>query len=98
MSEIKSILTAQYSLVKESREVLLQYCGRIVPADFVRSSSDVGNGGSIRNLLVHICNSYFGWMLRFAFEEPFEKIVFESAANLDHCAQHFAATDALVAR
>lgn len=98
MSDIKSILSAQYSLVKESREVLLSYCASMQAADLFRSSPDAGNGGSIRNLLVHICNSYFGWMSRFAFNEPFNKRDFETVTSLEQCVQYFDDVNVLVAR
>jgi uncharacterized damage-inducible protein DinB len=98
MGEIKSILSTQYSLVKESRAVLFDYCAEIQPGDLFRASPDVGNGGSIRNLLVHICNSYFGWMSRFAFGEPFNKRDFETVTSLEQCAQYFEDVNSLVAR
>jgi uncharacterized damage-inducible protein DinB len=84
--------------VKESRQVLFDFCTTIQPGDLFRSSPGVGNGGSIRNLLVHICNSYFGWISRFAFNEPFDKRAFESITNLEECAQYFADADVLVGR
>jgi uncharacterized damage-inducible protein DinB len=98
MNDVRSILTTQYSLVKESREVLLDYCAKMRPEDLFRSSPDVGNGGSIRNLLVHICNCYFGWMSRFAFKEAFEIKSFDGFTTLELCVQYFVETDALVER
>lgn len=52
----------QYELVKDSRRVLLDYCKTIAPADFLAENSSFGHGGSMRNLLVHIANTYQYWI------------------------------------
>lgn len=52
----------QYQWVRESRQVLFDYCKRIAPKDFVDSNSAFGRGGSMRNLLVHIANTYEFWI------------------------------------
>ncbi|MCB0635981.1 MAG: DinB family protein [Lewinella sp.] len=55
----------QYDYVRSSRAVLLDYCGTLAPADFIRENSAFGKG-SIRNLLVHIANTYAFWLGEFS--------------------------------
>lgn len=93
---MRVILESQYKLVLESRSVLLSYCATISQDDFVRSSPHMGNGGSIRNLLVHINNSYHGWLKHFAMKEPFHKKAYEDLVTLKDCEQYFRSTDNLV--
>jgi uncharacterized damage-inducible protein DinB len=51
----------QYEFVKSSRKVLLEYCKTLSDKDFVTENSTFGRG-SIRNLLVHIGNTYEFWI------------------------------------
>ncbi len=97
-THMKALLQSQYELVLKSREILLSYCATVSQDDFVRSSSQVGNGGSIRNLLVHINNSYHGWLKHFAMKESFEKKAYEDLFTLKDCEQHFSGTDIIVQR
>src|SRR5690606_22827161 len=57
---------SQYGLVLKSRNTLLGYCKGITTPDFVAESHAFGRGGSIRNLLVHIANTYQHWIDRVA--------------------------------
>jgi len=95
---MKEILSTQYELTRDARTVLMNYCATIPQENFVRSHPEVGNGGSIRNLLVHINNSYHGWMLKFAFQEPFQKRAYTDLLTLGDCKDYFQLTDALVKR
>lgn len=52
----------QYELVKGSRKVLLDYCSTVSPDDFKNENTAFGRGGSMRNLLVHIANTYQYWI------------------------------------
>ena len=54
----------QYELVRESRQVLFDYCKTISENHFITENSLFGRGGSIRNLLVHIANTYEFWIAR----------------------------------
>ena len=58
-------LHCQYEFVKSSRQVLLDYCEGISGTDFTTENSSFGRG-SIRNLLVHIGNTYEFWLGRHA--------------------------------
>jgi uncharacterized damage-inducible protein DinB len=95
---MKEMLHAQYQLTCNARSVLIAYCTSIPQDDFVRSHPQVGNGGSIRNLLVHINNSYHSWLSRFALKEPFQKRVYTDLATLKNCENYFHLTDSLVKR
>src|ERR1044072_3790493 len=95
---MKEMLFAQYQLTRDARAVLLKYCGSVSQENFIRSHPDVGNGGSIRNLLVHINNSYHGWMVKYAFQEPFQKRAYTDLLTLRDCEDYFQLTDTLVTR
>jgi uncharacterized damage-inducible protein DinB len=55
------LLKKQYDFVKDSRKVLFEYCLTISGNDFIQENSTFGRG-SIRNLLVHIANTYESWI------------------------------------
>ena len=52
----------QYEFVRESRAVLFNYCKTISEKHFITENNLFGRGGSIRNLLVHIANTYEFWI------------------------------------
>ena len=52
----------QYEFVRESRAVLFNYCKTISEKHFIAENNFFGRGGSIRNLLVHIANTYEFWI------------------------------------
>ena len=55
----------QYELIRESRAVLFNYCETISEAHFITEHNFFGRGGSIRNLLVHIANTYEFWIAKY---------------------------------
>ncbi|MEJ5964149.1 DinB family protein [Pedobacter immunditicola] len=57
------IMLAQYHLVLDSRNVLIEYCNTISSADLLFENHSFGRGGSIRNLFVHIANTYEFWII-----------------------------------
>lgn len=56
----------QYTYVQESRTILFDYCKTISTENFIKENSSFGRGGSIRNLLVHIANTYEFWIAKLA--------------------------------
>lgn len=62
MELLISYTCEQYQYVKGSRKVLFEYCETISEKDFVNQNTSFGRGGSIRNLLVHIANTYEYWI------------------------------------
>ncbi|SFF01813.1 Uncharacterized damage-inducible protein DinB (forms a four-helix bundle) [Chitinophaga sp. CF118] len=59
---MKEIWISQYDLIKSSRSVLLDYCETLTPEHFIAETPGFGHDGSIRNLLVHIANTYEYWI------------------------------------
>ena len=53
---------AQYEFVRESRAVLFNYCETMSESHLLSENNLFGRGGSIRNLLVHIANTYEFWI------------------------------------
>ena len=54
----------QYELVLDSRSVLFSYCETISESHLLSENNLFGRGGSIRNLLVHIANTYEFWIAK----------------------------------
>lgn len=52
----------QYEYIKEARKVLFDYCRTIKPEDIIDQNTSFGQGGSIRNLLIHNANCYAIWI------------------------------------
>ncbi|UAY56069.1 DinB family protein [Arachidicoccus terrestris] len=69
MKEAATCLQRQYDLIRGSRARLLNYCQTISNEDFLNENSSFGLGGSIRNLLVHIVNTYQSWIIKRALQK-----------------------------
>jgi uncharacterized damage-inducible protein DinB len=93
---MESIMSLQYDMVKGSREVLLQYCQTISTADFCKENSSFGRG-SIRNLLVHIANTYEFWIGQQALQKKMVFTSYESVGTVEETRQLFIEIDKLVA-
>ncbi len=74
----------QYSYVQESRNILFDYCKTISAEDFIRKNSSFGRGGSIRNLLVHIANTYEFWIAKLALGRKVVFAEFEDNKNIQN--------------
>ncbi|MDW8849974.1 DinB family protein [Flavobacterium sp. MMLR14_040] len=59
----------QYNYVKESRNVVFEYCKTVSSEDFINQNTSFGRGGSMRNLLVHIANTYEYWIANLALKK-----------------------------
>lgn len=62
MASLVPYTNEQYQYVKDSRKVLFNYCETISATDFVNQNTSFGRGGSMRNLLIHIANTYEFWI------------------------------------
>jgi uncharacterized damage-inducible protein DinB len=60
--------------VQSSRVVLLNYCDSFNPGDITRSVKEFSNA-SIRNLLVHVANTYLFWTAKYSLKKQI--ILFE---------------------
>lgn len=69
MNESSTYLKLQYQLVQHSRIALFDYCKTIFNDDLLNQNTSFGRGGSIRNLLVHIANTYQFWIIKHALKE-----------------------------
>ncbi len=74
--------TEQYDLVRESRKVLLGFCKTISADNFAKENSLFGNGGSIRNLFVHIANAYEFWITTCGLNKNIVFTKYESKENI----------------
>ena len=54
----------QYEFVRDSRKVVFTYCKTISGEHLLTAVPSFGRGGSIRNLLVHIANTYQFWIAK----------------------------------
>src|SRR5688572_11245165 len=92
------IFLHQYELVQSSRNVLLDYCNTISEAHFLTQHNSFGRGGSIRNLLVHIGNTYEFWIGKHALNESVAIRCYEEVRNLHEAASYFSEVDVLMMR
>ncbi len=92
---MREIISAQYAFVKESRGILLDYCGSLSQNDFIRENSSFGRG-SIRNLLVHICNTYEFWVGRNLLSQRNEFTVSGSVSTVAEVKEAFINVDFFV--
>jgi uncharacterized damage-inducible protein DinB len=73
----------QYELVKDCRSVLFEYCKTISQIDFTKSTKTFGRGGSIRNLLNHIANTYQFWIGEIILKMNITYPDYEAVKNID---------------
>ena len=88
-------MSLQYDLVRGSREELLQYCETIIAADFCKENSSFGRG-SIRNLLVHIANTYEFWLGKEALQQDMVSTPYEAITNVEEARALFGRIDKLM--
>jgi len=89
-------LNEQYELVRQCRQVLINYCQTISPSDFRKENTGFGRGGSIRNLLVHIANVYEFWIGKQALNKNLASTKYESIAAPDQLTELFESADNLM--
>ncbi len=82
------MLKQQYDFVLSSRNTLLTYIGSISEQDFLTENSSFGRG-SIRNLLVHVCQTYSAWIGERALGIKQEFLPFENYQTLSDCQNYF---------
>lgn len=88
-------LRDQYELVRQSRSVLLEYCSTITGDDLTKENSSFGRG-SIRNLLVHIANTYQFWIGKSGLNKDLAFTKFEEAKTINDIIALFRSIDDLV--
>lgn len=96
MRHISHFCSEQYELVRGSRNTLFDYCRGIQPEDLLAANPSFGRGGSIRNLLVHIANTYEFWIGRMALKKEFEFTPYDAITSMVDAARLYTSTDRLV--
>lgn len=86
----------QYELVKGSRNVLFDFCKTISDADFINQNTSFGRGGSIRNLLVHIANTYQYWIGNLVLKNDIRYSEYGEFKNISDVIKLFDQVDELV--
>jgi len=90
------ILKSQYEWVKQSRKILFKYCSTIIDTDLLKENSTFSRG-SIRNLLVHIANTYEFWIGNRYLNKEISFTKYESIVTINDVKSLFSEVDALVA-
>ena len=93
MEPLVKYATEQYELVMDSRKVLFDYCKTISPVDFLNENNSFGRGGSIRNLLVHIANSYQYWIDKYGLNRSVVFTSYHSMQGIDEIIALFDVVD-----
>lgn len=86
-----------YRWVRRSREVLLEYCASVPPADFTRALPEAG-WTCMRDTLVHSADGYRWWMDGFALGGTRDTFHPEEFPDLPGVRAAFALVDDMVAR
>lgn len=86
----------QYEFVRGSRSVLLNYCRQMSQNDFLEANSSFGRGGSVRNLLIHIVNTYEHWVAIIALGKAIDYTSVDNFDNIDAILRLFINIDSYV--
>ena len=90
-----TLLAAQYQLVQAARAALLAYCAGLAPAHFTAPVAQFRQR-SIRDLLVHVTDSYRIWLGRVALGRPATARPPAEVPDVAALRQVFGEVDALV--
>ncbi|RYD79965.1 MAG: damage-inducible protein DinB [Sphingobacteriales bacterium] len=88
-------MNQQYEFVLSSRGTILDYIKTISEADFTAENSTFGRG-SIRNLLVHICDTYASWIGERSLRKKIIYKGFDQYSTLPECLAYFHDVDGYV--
>lgn len=80
--EFRKYALSQYEWIRSSRQVLFDYCKAVAAEDFTNQNISFGQGGSMRNLLVHNANTYMFWIGKVALGKSLEFIKNESVEDI----------------
>lgn len=96
MNLLNQFSRQQYEFVRGSREVLFNYCKGIAAADFTGRNNSLEKGGSIRNLLVHIANTYKHWVAKTGLKKNIVYPEFRHFTDMDSILHLFTDIDSYV--
>jgi uncharacterized damage-inducible protein DinB len=94
---MKELARQQYEWVKGSRQVLFDYCRLIPVEDFVEQNTSFGRGGSMRNLLVHVANTYQFWIANTALGLNVPYPAYDDISDIEGAIALFGQVDAFMA-
>jgi len=97
MKSTETFFASQYELIRQSRTVLFGFCRTLTHADLIRENELFGRGGSVRNLLVHIANTYEFWIVKNALKRNIHFTEYESKETIDEIKTLFTRVDREVA-
>lgn len=93
MSHMVQFSKDQYDFIKGSRDALFEYCKTINSDHFIAQNTSFGRGGSIRNILVHIANTYQYWIGNLSLKKNIDYTPFETITNLQQTVTLFQSVD-----
>lgn len=93
MNETSKYFKSQYQLIQQSRRTLFDYCRAITNEDFLNQNNSFGRGGSIRNLLVHIANTYEFWIIKHALNKDIAFTEYSAKNTMDEIEELFKLID-----
>jgi uncharacterized damage-inducible protein DinB len=96
MGDLSKYCRKQYEFVRESRRILLSYCKAVSAREFVNENSSFGRGGSIRNLLVHIANTYEFWIGMHALKRNIVFTAYSSKTTIEEIHKLFDDVDSIM--
>jgi uncharacterized damage-inducible protein DinB len=93
---MKAFTALQYEWIKDSRKVLFDYCRTVSKQDFTNQNTSFGRGGSMRNLLVHIANTYQFWIANTGLRLNVDYPKYENIADIEAVIRLFDEVDAFM--
>ena len=93
---MQNLLAYQYNLVKESRNVVLQFLETEVREDFL-VGLPVFNDKNIRFMMVHVANTYIAWIENFIMQGNRILLSEEEVTNVEQLRKIFHQVDATMA-
>ncbi len=93
MKETEPYFKYQYKLIQQSRRTLFDYCRTISNEDFLNQNNSFGRGGSIRNLLVHIANTYEYWIVKHALNKDIHFTEYITKNTINEVVELFSSID-----
>lgn len=96
MKSFSEFSKEQYEFIKGSRKILFDYCRTITQEDFINQNTSFGRGGSMRNLLVHIANTYQYWIANLSLNKNISYPEYEEKKNITDIIELFDSIDSFM--
>ena len=96
MQQLNQHCTLQYQWVTESRNRLLLYLETLAPGMLLQEVPSFSNGGSIRNLLVHVANVYQHWTGIIALNKAITYAAYEDFTDIPQVRILYGTIDSLI--